>query len=162
MDYYSRSSRRSKSYLLDPYRVVYYHGGLYLYARVEEYAEVRTFAVERISRIEVLDQGFDMPLDFDVSEYARGAFGITGGKPVPVALAFDASVAGDIRERVWHESQTIEEKPDGSLVVRLHVAAGVELRAWVKGFLPHVRVLEPASLRERIAEEIKAAVGALT
>lgn len=162
MDYYSLSSRRAKSYVLDPYRVVYYHGGLYLYARVEEYAEVRTFAVERISRIEVLDQGFDMPKDFDVSEYARGAFGITGGSPVPVALLFDASVAGFVRERVWHESQTIEEQPDGSLVMRLHVSAGPELRSWVKGFLPHVRVLEPASLRERVAEEVKAAAAALT
>ena len=77
--YFSFNSRRSKSYTVDPYRLVYYHGGLYLYARAHEYAEVRTFAVERVEKIEVLEEGFEVPADFNVSEYGRGAFGITGG-----------------------------------------------------------------------------------
>src|SRR5271169_1697168 len=98
--YFSFNSRRTKSYTLDPYRVVYYHGGLYLYARAHEYGEVRTFAVERIERIEVLDLNFEVPPDFNVSEYARGAFGIAGGKPDAVEIAFDAEMAGYIRERV--------------------------------------------------------------
>ena len=50
-DYYSFHSQRAKTYLLDPYRVAYYRGGLYLYARVEEYGEIRTFAVERIGSV---------------------------------------------------------------------------------------------------------------
>jgi len=32
-------------------------GGLYLYARAEQYDEVRTFAVERIEKIEVMARG---------------------------------------------------------------------------------------------------------
>jgi predicted DNA-binding transcriptional regulator YafY len=155
--YYSFASRRVKSYTLDPYRVVYYHGGLYLYARAQEYGEVRTFAVERIQRIEVLDSGFEVPQDFSVAEYARGAFGIAGGKPEPVEIAFDAEMAGYIRERVWHESQSLEEEPDGSVVLRMSVAVGWELRAWVKGFLPHVKVLGPASLRTDIARDLETA-----
>jgi len=155
--YYSFASRRVKSYTLDPYRVVYYHGGLYLYARAQEYAEVRTFAVERIQRIEVLDSGFEVPHDFNVSEYARGAFGIAGGRPEPVELAFDAEMAGYIRERVWHESQSLQDEADGSVVVRMNVAIGWELRAWVKGFLPHVEVRGPASLRDDIARDLETA-----
>src|SRR4029450_7069681 len=46
--------RKTKPYRVDPYRLVYWHGGLYLYARAEQYDEVRTFAVERIEKIEVL------------------------------------------------------------------------------------------------------------
>jgi predicted DNA-binding transcriptional regulator YafY len=155
--YYSFASKRTKDYLLDPYRVVYYHGGLYLYARAHEYDQVRTFAVERIQRIEVLESTFEVPRDFSVSEYARGAFGIAGGQPEPVVLAFDAAMAGYIRERVWHESQSLEEKPGGSVVLRLEVAPGWELKAWVKGFLPHVKVLEPAALRDEIARDLDSA-----
>ncbi len=59
--YFSFNSKKTKSYTLDPYRLVYYRGGLYLYARAEEYGEVRTFAVERIQKIEVLDQSFETP-----------------------------------------------------------------------------------------------------
>jgi predicted DNA-binding transcriptional regulator YafY len=153
--YFSFNSRRTKSYTVDPYRLVYYRGGLYLYARAHEYGEVRTFAVERVQRIEVLDATFQIPSDFSVSEYARGAFGIAGGEPEPVEIAVGAEMAGYIRERVWHESQSLEDRPDGSVVLRMNVAPGWELKAWIKGFLPHVRVMQPASLRDEIAQDLE-------
>jgi len=154
--YYSASSRRAKTYDVDPYRLVYYRGGLYLYARAHEYGEVRTFAVERVQKVEVLDQGFEVPADFDPSEYARSAFGIFGGKPETIELVFPASLAGYIRERNWHESQVLSDEPDGGVRLVLHVAPAFDLKAWVKGFLPHVRVLRPESLRDAIAREIEA------
>jgi predicted DNA-binding transcriptional regulator YafY len=159
LQYFSFSSRRRKTYLVDPYRVVYYHGGLYLYARVEEYAEVRTFAVERIENITVLDEEYSIPADFDVLEYARGAFGIAGGAPEPVEIEFSPEIAGYVRERIWHESQEIEERPDGKLVLRMTVAPTRELRAWIKGFVPHVTVVRPTSLRERIDEDLRQGLG---
>jgi predicted DNA-binding transcriptional regulator YafY len=152
--YFSFNSKKTKSYTLDPYRVVYYHGGLYLYARAQEYGEVRTFAVERIEGIGVLETTFEMPADFNVSEYARGAFGIAGGKPETVEIAFAHEMSGYIRERVWHESQSLEDGPDGSVILRMSVAPGFELKSWIKGFLPHARVLSPASLREDIARDL--------
>lgn len=155
--YFSFNSRRTKTYTLDPYRLVYYRGGLYLYARAHEYGEVRTFAVERVQKIEVLDEAFETPADFDVSEYARGAFGIAGGKPELVEVVFDAEMAGYIRERAWHESQTLEDRPDGSVVLKMQVAPGWELRSWVKGFLPHARVVQPVSLRDEIARDLERA-----
>jgi predicted DNA-binding transcriptional regulator YafY len=157
--YFSFASRRTKSYVLDPYRLVYYHGGLYLYAKSQEHSEVRTFAVERVERIEVLETTFEVPADFSVAEYAKGAFGIAGGKPEDVEIVFAAEMAGYIRERVWHESQSLEEKPDGSVVLRMHVHPGFELIAWVKGFLPHARVVKPAALRDRVRADLQKALG---
>ena len=72
---------------------MYYHGGLYMYARAQEYGEVRTFAVERIETIEVLEETFEIPPDFNISEHARAAFGMTGGKPEPVEVVFEAASA---------------------------------------------------------------------
>jgi len=155
IQYFSFNSRKTKSYTLDPYRLVYHHGGLYLYARAHEYGEVRTFAVERIQRIEVIDVGFEIPPDFNVSEYARAAFGIAGGKAQAVELLFGAEMAGYIRERVWHESQGLEDRPDGSVLLRMEVAPGWELKAWIKGFVPYVRVVQPAALREEVARELE-------
>ncbi len=154
--YYSFNSRRTKAYDLDPYRLVYYRGGLYLYARAQEYGEVRTFAVERVQKVEVLDQGFEVPADFSPTEYARSAFGIFGGKAETVELVFDASIAGYVRERNWHESQKLDDAADGGVRLTLEVAPSFDLKSWVKGFLPHVRVERPASLRAEIAREIEA------
>ncbi len=153
-EYFSFSSGQRKQYHAEPYRVVYYHGGLYLYARVEEYGEVRTFAVERIERIEVLDDEFELPADFDVSRHVYGAFGIAGGQPERVEILFDQVLAGYVRERVWHESQTLAERDDGRVLLVLNVAPNRELRSWVKGFLPKVEVLAPVSLRETIGREL--------
>jgi predicted DNA-binding transcriptional regulator YafY len=55
---------------------------------------------------------------------------------------------------VWHESQEMEDRPDGAVVLRMSVAPGFELKSWIKGFLPHVQVLEPAALREEIAADL--------
>ena len=52
MRYFSASKQRAKEYLVDPYQLVYAEGGMYLLAWVPEYREVRTFAVERIQKIE--------------------------------------------------------------------------------------------------------------
>ena len=49
-------------------------------------------------------------------------------------------MAGYIRERVWHESQSLEDGPDGSVVLKMSVAPGLRAQSWIKGFLPHVRV----------------------
>jgi predicted DNA-binding transcriptional regulator YafY len=152
--YFSFNSRRSKSYTVDPYRLVYYHGGLYLYARAHEYGEVRTFAVERVEKIEVLEEGFDVPADFNVSEYGRGAFGITGGEPQTVEVLVAPTMAAYIRERVWHESQELEDREDGAVLLRMSVAPGFELKSWIKGFLPHVQVLKPTALRDEIAADL--------
>jgi proteasome accessory factor B len=157
VDYFSFHSQRTKGYTLDPYRLVYYRGGLYLYARAKEHEAVRTFAVERVRRIHVLDVGFEMPADFDVAEYGRGAFGIAGGTPEDVELVFAPAMADYIRERVWHESQELLDGPGGAVVLRMKVAPGFDLRAWIKGFLPHVRVVKPAALRQEIGRELEAA-----
>ena len=152
--YYSFHSKRTKEYTLDPYRLVYFRGGLYLYARAHEYGEVRTFAVERVQKMEVLEEGFEVPPDFNPSEYGRSAFGIAGGEPQTVELVFRPAMAGYIQERTWHESQRLEEDPDGSVRLTMDVALGFELKAWVKGFLPDVKIVRPAELREEVAREV--------
>src|SRR5881628_1219142 len=56
--YHSASSDRTKTYLVHPYRLAYAQGGLYLLAYVPEYGEVRTFAVERIQDMSLLEERF--------------------------------------------------------------------------------------------------------
>jgi hypothetical protein len=74
-----------------------------------------------------------------------------------VEIVFDPEMAGYIRERVWHESQSLEEGPDGAVTLRMNVVPGWELRSWIKSFLPHVRMVKPASLRKEIAADLEQA-----
>ena len=63
-----------------------------------------------------------------------------------------------MRERSWHESQTLADEPDGRRAPHAwRWRPSFDLKAWIKGFLPHVEVVRPASLRDEIAREIEAA-----
>lgn len=158
MSYYSASSKRAKRYMVDPYRVVYYQGGLYLYGKVEEYNEVRTFAVERIERISLTDIAFERPTDTEIDAHNKSAFGIFGGRPEEVVLRFDAAAADSVTDRTWHESQTITTHADGSFDLHLNVAVSRELKAWIKSFLPRVTVVRPQSLKDDIERDLKEAL----
>ena len=56
--YHSKSSERTKTYLVHPYRLAFAQGGLYLLAYVPEYGEVRTFAFERLQELSLLYERF--------------------------------------------------------------------------------------------------------
>jgi predicted DNA-binding transcriptional regulator YafY len=146
--YASASSRRTKDYTVEPLRFAYALGGLYLQAFVPEYGEVRTFAVERIRTLAVLDEQFQpRPLPVEPFGHSMGVF---SGTPEEVVIEFDADAAPYIREREWHRTQQLTDRPDGSVVVRLHVCVDQPLKQWVLGFGPAARVVAP----DRLAAEI--------
>ena len=88
MRYYSVHSQKRKEYLLDPYRLMYFRGGLYLFGYVAEYKQIRTFAIERIESIEKLHDRFEKPSDFSVETYLESSFGLVKEDPFDVEIIF--------------------------------------------------------------------------
>lgn len=153
MQYHSRSSRREKSYRIDPYRLVYAEGGLYLFAYVPRYEQVRTFAVERIRRLTPLDETFE-PVEHPGDVAFPHSLGIHQGLPERVEIEFSPELAPYVQERVWHPSQAIEGREDGSIVVTMNVCNDGALRSWILSFGPGVRVTAPAVLVRQIADDL--------
>ena len=77
---------------------------------------------------------------------------------VCLRLLFSAHVATYIRERVWHPSQRLRERRDGSLEMRLETSGHKELLRWVLSWVPDVEVLAPRSLRDRVREKLHEAL----
>ena len=46
------------------------------------------------------------------------SLGVHHGTPEPIAIVFEPAMGRYISERIWHPSQTIDERPDGSVVLR--------------------------------------------
>jgi proteasome accessory factor B len=153
--YHSFSSNREKDYLLEPYRVVFAQGALYLVAFVPEYNAMRTFAVDRIRGLSVTEERFE-PNELEEDAFAH-SLGVHEGPPVRVEIAFEPKIARYIRERMWHTSQEIQDRDDGSVIVTLNVTDDVALRGWILGFGALAKVLSPAALAEQIAEELRTA-----
>ena len=151
--YHSKSSERTKTYLVHPYRLAYAQGGLYLLAYVPEYGEVRTFAVERIQELTLLEEGFTPIEDLPDTAFPH-SLGVHTGPPEQVELEFEPAVADYVRARDWHRSQTMRESESGRLHMTLNVCLDRALESWILSFGPFVRVIAPASLAAQIADQL--------
>jgi predicted DNA-binding transcriptional regulator YafY len=149
MRYASASSRRTKTYLLEPQRVAYAHGGIYLIAWVPEYTEMRTFAAERIQTFAVLDDGFE-PKPLPVEAFGD-SLGVNTGTPEKVVIEFREAAAPFVRERDWHPSQRVDDTSTGGVLLTLNVCNDYALRAWILGFGADAKVIAPAGLAKEIA-----------
>ena len=158
MRYFSAASNRAKSYLVHPYRLAIAQGGVYLVAWVPQYNEFRTFAAERVERLTVREETFRKTQELPADLFAS-SMGVFWGPPERVVLEFDARVAPYVRGRIWHESQVVTERPDGTLGMTLDVSNDWALKSWLLGFGAGVRVIKPKALAEAIAAELRAAMG---
>lgn len=153
--YHSFSSNREKDYVLEPYRLVFAQGGLYLVAFVPEYKQMRTFAVERMLSLSMTEEKFD-PVELPDDAFAH-SLGVNQGMPERIAIKFEPRIARYVKERVWHASQEATDEPDGSLSLTLNVCNDWALRSWILGFGPLARVVSPPELATQILEEIEGA-----
>ena len=156
MTYHSLSGRKVKDYCVEPYRLTFGNGGLYLYAYVSAYGQMRSFAVHRIRKLTVLEQHFN-PVELSGEPYENSLGMFTGGEPEFVSIHFAPSVAPYVEEGQWHASQALTKQPDGSIILTMNVCVDLPLRSWILGFGHQARVLKPSSLARTILEELEEA-----
>jgi len=117
----------------------------------------RTFKVERIQRIELLRQEYQILEDLDPETLFMDAWGIwtSDRQPVKVVLKFGPRVASRVRETRWHRSEQVTVLPDGSLLWSAWVAEPREMMNWIRGWGAQVEVLEPEEVRSGMAQEAR-------
>src|SRR6266568_7489438 len=118
---------------------------------------IRQFALPRIRSWHILtEEHFEIDPTFSTEDYFDQSFQSEhGDNIVEIILLFDSYQARYIRERPYHKSQTIEEQPDGSIIMRFVTGAIGEVQRWVMGYGSHVRVLAPESLAQSIIGEFR-------
>ena len=152
MKYFSMKSAREKTYLVEPYRLLYSRDGLYLLAFVPEYQGLRTFSVDRIRTISLHEERFT-PTEIPDAIFAH-SLGVNEGTPQRIQIAFEPHIAPYVRERRWHASQTITDREDGGVTVTLDVCNDWALKSWILSFGPLARVEAPEALARQIRDEI--------
>ena len=119
--------------------------------------EMRTFKLERIERIELLDDLYSIPRDFDPKILLASAWGIwyTEADPVEVELKFHPRVVERVKETRWHRSEDVEDLPDGYLLWRAKIAEPQEMLPWIRGWGADAVVLGPDWLRQDLIHTIE-------
>jgi predicted DNA-binding transcriptional regulator YafY len=154
--YYSKSSERQKTYLVHPYRLAHAQGGLYLLAYVPEYSQVRTFAIERILGLSLLEDRFT-PIEELPDVAFPHSLGVHSGPPERVEIEFQTAAADYVRAREWHPSQSVQDGESGKVVVTLDVCIDRALTSWILSFGPLARVMAPERLAREIADQVERA-----
>ncbi len=157
MRYFSASSNREKDYVVHPYHVAYFDGGLYLTAFVPNTGR---FATSRSSASRPSRQPrrpSRRGSDASDSPFAESLGANQGGRAERVEIEFAPRVARYVRERDWHPSQQLRELSNGGVRLTLKVCRDWALRSWVLGFGPHARVVAPSGLAQEILEQLNEA-----
>jgi predicted DNA-binding transcriptional regulator YafY len=157
VSYEAMGSGAVKTYRIHPLALFEHSGGLYVYVLVPYYGNIRILSVERIRSVELTEEGFEAPASFHAEKLLADPFGIVLADPFTARICFDADQAPYIKERAWPEGTSFEELDDGSVVLVVETGGAYELKRWVQGYGASAEILEPAWLRDGMAEELASA-----
>jgi len=133
----------------------------YLVAADRETGRIQTFRLDRMSGVEPQEGVAVPPADFDLNAFASQSFGIYQDEIEDVIIRIAAEGAGEARGWRWHPTQSFEDQPDGSVVVRFR-ASGMRELAWhLFTWGEQAAIVAPERLKAVMAGEVAAAARAL-
>jgi len=145
---------------VDPYHLASIDGQWYLVGHCHLRGDVRMFVPARIRSLVATGTTFEAPADFRIDDYLSRSFAVLRGGVGDihrVRLRFTGDAVKYVRERSWHASQVTEPTPEGDLMVDLEVGHLREVERWALSWGADCEVIEPAELRERVADQLSGA-----
>ena len=150
-DYLSRGTERWRRRRVRPYGALYGNRA-FLVGRTDRGKDLMLWRLANVTQARITDETFERDPAFDLRRYAERSFGTFQENPINVVLHFDADAAPDAKAFRFHPTQTVADNSDGSLTVRFETG-GVEEICWhLVTWGESVTVLEPHSLRRRLAK----------
>jgi predicted DNA-binding transcriptional regulator YafY len=140
---------------VEPYKIWFYEGTIYIIGHCRLRNEIRTFVLDRIRMLNLTEEKFDMPKSFDFQKYICHGFKVMHEELYTVRILISPSWSRYVGEKIWHESQRIQKQLDGAIEIMFRVAGLDEIKQWVLGLGPEAYVVEPEELRWMIQSDLK-------
>lgn len=140
----------------EPYALKEFKNRWYILAKDSGDSKVKTFALDRMSGLEITSDKFALPPAYHAEDIYRHCFGIISPNdkhPQDIVLSFDPIQGKYIKTLPLHETQQILIDNEDELQIKLHLHATHDLIMELLSFGANMKVLKPKSL----ANEIKAA-----
>lgn len=143
--------------LVAPYFVKLFRQRWYVVGLPEGERRIKTYALDRVTSLELSDRTFVYPEGFEPADYFKDCFGITYGEQLAeeVVLRVSALQANYLRTLPLHESQVESERGDSHSVFRyrLKITPDLVQELYALSFW-QAEVLAPQSLREAVAARL--------
>lgn len=151
-DYASRSGKSESRRTVSPLGFLYGHRH-YLVALQDGVAKPKFYSLPSIGKLRLEQDSFERDPGFSLKLFVSNSFGVFEEPPVDVVWRFSKEAAPLARTFVFHQSQSLEDQPDGGLIVRFRAGGLLEMAWHLMSWGDQVEVLEPAALRELMPEK---------
>jgi predicted DNA-binding transcriptional regulator YafY len=149
MVYQSGRNPAGESREVEVYGLFHRSGWWYMVGFCRLRQEIRTFRVDRILELKLLESTFTSPADFDFQAYIASDF--QDIPPVRVRMRFSPEFAylAQYAKGYWESS---EDQPDGAVVVAFHAPDFTSAASNALTYGPGVIVLEPPEVRNLVCD----------
>jgi len=145
-----------KEVKLQPYKIVSFDGIWYLYAREISSGRIKTWLLAHIKEVQLTDELFsiDKQRIEEMLDRTHTAWFEDGGD-FDVIVRVLPEIAHYFKLKDFLNSQEIlEEREDGSIIVKFDVTSDEDVDNLIKSWLPHIEILEPERLRKKLINEL--------
>ena len=135
----------------EPYALKEFKNRWYVLANDLKDNKVKSFALDRLTELEITRKKFQLPIDFDVNEHYKYCFGIISPnehQPQEVILSFDPFQGKYIKTLPLHESQVILKDHEEELLIKLTLFLTHDFLMEILSYGDNVKVIQPESLIE--------------
>lgn len=158
LHYHARGTGARSRQRVRPYGLLYGHRHyLVAFSVNERVQDVRTFALPNIELVEPSGALFTPDPNFDLRRYAQQSFGVFQERAYNIVWRFKPEAAAEARTWLFHPSQTLIERPDGSLEVRFRAGGLLEMCWHLFTWGADVEVVAPRVLANRYKKLLDAA-----
>lgn len=160
-----REKNRTVSYEIKPYKIVFINENFYLACenKLHEEQDISKFSIFRINNIESIQMhAISFHEDRDLKDFIK-----TIQTPFPkytppfrmnqieIILEVSKEKAKFFLMKKFFPSQEEEKQEDGSLTITYKFTQEMEIESFIKSWLPHIKIISPLSLKNKIEEELK-------
>jgi predicted DNA-binding transcriptional regulator YafY len=141
---------------LDPFGLVTKAGVWYLVARDRD--TIKTFRVQRIARVRVLERRFTRPSTFDVGEYWKGVAAFVASDDEPYVATFRMSRAALASASIFYKVESrrrVRSRIPHEWIVRIRFPAFGAAMHEALGWNEEAVAIEPPGLCSALAERVR-------
>ena len=142
---------------IEPYRIVAFDGIWHLFARDRKDMKIKTYLIANIKEFKasLKCHNSDMKSVNKILDNVNTAW-FEDGNSFSVKVKIKAEIANYFKLKKHLKSQEIQkENKDGSLIVTFQVSSDEDVDNLIKAWLPHIEIISPLRLRQRIVGELE-------
>lgn len=145
----------SKSRTVCPLKIVYDSGFWYLFSKVDKSDSYRTFRMDNIETVDVLEDLFAVPDNLKAMLEESVNVWFSGDRDKVIVLRVDSVVANYFKEKVYFPIQkTIKDLDDGSILLETKVSDYMEIMPTVFQWIPNIIIESPEELKVLVKSKL--------